>query len=99
MVEAGWRLPATPILLLLLGLLHRSRLRNVGHWSEVVDGTHGSVWEGEAIRRHAVDQQLGAVVVLAVVEPKPTVDLEDSQQRTVDPSLGLAGGEDLHGVL
>src|SRR4030095_7735221 len=99
MVEAGWRVAATPVLLLLLGgLTHRSRLQDVCHWSEVVDWTYRNAWESEAIRRHAVDQQLSAPAVLAV-EPESTVGLEDRQERTVDPCLGLAGVEDVHGVL
>src|SRR4030095_11421559 len=99
MVEAGWRVAATPVLLLLLGgLTHRSRLQDVCHWSEVVDWTYRNAWEREAIRRHAVDQQFSALAVLAV-EPESTVGLEDRQERAVDPCLGLAGVEDVHGVL
>src|SRR4029453_11109744 len=61
--------------------------------------TDCNAWESEAIRRHAVDQQLGAPVVLAVVEPESTVGLQDRQERTVDPCLSLAGIEDIYCVL
>jgi hypothetical protein len=50
MVGAGWRVAATPLLLLLLGgLTHRSPLQDVCHWSEVVDWTYRNAWESEAI--------------------------------------------------
>jgi hypothetical protein len=46
-----------PDILLPFGdLLHQSRLRDLGHSCEILNRTHRNVWEGEAIRRHAVDQ-------------------------------------------
>ena len=78
MLKAGWRSCRHPVVLLLFsGLLHQRRLRDVGHGSEILDWAHCNVREREAIRGHAVDQQLDAPVVLAVVEPEFTVGFED----------------------
>src|SRR5262245_37901134 len=100
MLQAGGACAPPALVQLLLGrLLHQSRFRNVSHCNGIVNRTHCNVREVEAIRCHAVDQQLGAPVVLAVVEPESPVGLEDRQERTVDPCLGLAGVEDVHRVL
>jgi hypothetical protein len=54
---SGVAVARQPDVRLLLGdLLHQSRLRDIGHCCEILNWTHRNVWEGEAIRRHAVDQ-------------------------------------------
>src|SRR5215831_1260962 len=100
MLEAGWRFVRHPThsVLLLGGLLHQRGLRNVGYCSRILNWTYGHIGKGEPIRGQAVDQQLGAPVVLAVVKTESTVGLEGRQKRTVDPRLRLAGVENVHGV-